>query len=258
VHVRSVVVAAVVAVSIAGSSGAAADASDYGSVRDVRAVRTALQTYERNFCATMMPPPVSRCFANRDDMHGVTVIGAYAIGTRGVAPATYQELFHRAKRTWSLVRSSAAVGFAATELVQSGVPPTAARQLVAHDETALSASQPQAPERHCIHTAVRSVEPYFKDDPSSGAVVQVFGRIYDPYRGTLPPSVQERGHTALLQIRPGDRVQVCLVQAPTPDRSHPHGCDPARDERGRWYRLFDYRLRRAFADPNANHGCGGA
>lgn len=52
----------------------------------------------------------------------------------------------------------------------------------------------------------------------------------------------------------GDKVQVCLLYTPSKD---PY-CDPSKDERGRIYRVYNYRLRSAYQGWNANHGCGGA
>jgi len=128
--------------------------------------------------------------------------------------------------------------------------------LIAHDRNARNAGQPLSPEVHCIHTQASNVDTYFPNQRSSGADVRFFGRIYDPYQGTLAPELIERGYSPLMQMRRGDRVQVCLVYVPTVERTS--RCRPAHDPRGRWYRAFDYRLRRAFTAPNANHGCGGA
>jgi hypothetical protein len=57
-----------------------------------------------------------------------------------------------------------------------------------------------------------------------------------------------------LRERPGDRVQLCFLGhiegAP--------GCKPATDDRGRLYRVYDYRLHAAWTTSNSQHMCGGA
>jgi hypothetical protein len=57
-----------------------------------------------------------------------------------------------------------------------------------------------------------------------------------------------------LRERPGDRVQLCYLGhvegAP--------GCNPAADDRGRLYRVYDYRLHAAWTATNSQHVCGGA
>jgi hypothetical protein len=112
-----------------------------------------------------------------------------------------------------------------------------------------------APAPRCVETTVRSVSTYFENDPDSGWDVILNGRIRDPYLGTLEPRLTDRSGTNYGVIRHGDRVRVCLEQAPDPQ---PGVCDPRTDPRGRIYRVYDYRLRATFEAPNGNHGCGGA
>jgi len=50
--------------------------------------------------------------------------------------------------------------------------------------------------------------------------------------------------------RVGDKVQVCLIKVP----AH---C-PEGDDRGREYRVYDYRQKAAYTMINSQHGCGGA
>ena len=53
---------------------------------------------------------------------------------------------------------------------------------------------------------------------------------------------------------PGDRVQLCYL-------GHVEGaqeCHPATDDRGRLYRVYDYRLHAAWSATNSEHSCGGA
>ena len=55
--------------------------------------------------------------------------------------------------------------------------------------------------------------------------------------------------------RPGDKVQVCLIAVPK-------GC-PKGDDRGKFYRVFDYRHKAAYQKASyqmadSQHMCGGA
>ncbi len=50
--------------------------------------------------------------------------------------------------------------------------------------------------------------------------------------------------------KPGDRVQVCLVWVPT-------DCPPG-DDRGKTYRVYDYKQRRSYVMIDSGHMCGGA
>lgn len=50
--------------------------------------------------------------------------------------------------------------------------------------------------------------------------------------------------------RAGDKVQVCLVAVPK-------NCPPG-DERGKVYRVFDYRQKAAYEMGDSQHVCGGA
>jgi hypothetical protein len=247
---------AIAAMLAAGCVPAAA--TDYGAVRDVKAARTAVQREIRAECTALWRIWRTReCIADQARVHEVTTVGSYAIVSRGEAPGAYQMLLHRRTGRWSVVApSSGGDGFVIAELAAYHVPATIAKRLIAHDRNARNAAEPLGPEVHCIHTEALSVETYFPNDRGSGASVRFFGRIYDPYRGTLAPVLVQRGYSPLMQMRRGDRVQVCLVSIPEQERGS--RCRPWHDERGRWYRVFDYRLRRAFTAPNANHGCGGA
>jgi hypothetical protein len=107
----------------------------------------------------------------------------------------------------------------------------------------------------CIETRIASVSPYFEGQPDSGWDVSFAGRIRDPYRGTIVPHLTDRSGTDYRALHAGDRVEVCLVEAPAPERGI---CDPRADPRGRVYRVYDYRLRVAYTALNSAHGCGGA
>ncbi|HEY5146034.1 MAG TPA: hypothetical protein VII82_04675 [Polyangiaceae bacterium] len=58
----------------------------------------------------------------------------------------------------------------------------------------------------------------------------------------------------VVRERPGDRVQLCYL-------GHVEGtqaCNPKTDDRGRLYRVYDYRLHMAWSATNSEHACGGA
>ncbi|MEA2787120.1 MAG: hypothetical protein QOF71_3224 [Candidatus Eremiobacteraeota bacterium] len=234
-----------------------AAAADYGPARDVHDARAALQRESSAHCKKLLRVwTMQGCLSDQSSIHDVTAIGDYAIVSRSEPPGVYQTLLVRRKREWRYHASSGGDGFVPAELHAYGVPREIAARLIAHDRNARNAAQPLRPEVHCIHTEASTVDTYFPNERASGAMVRFFGRIYDPYQGTLPPALIQRGYSPLMQIRRGDRVQVCLVYVPVIERTS--RCRPAHDTRGRWYRVFDYRLRRAFTAPNANHGCGGA
>jgi hypothetical protein len=117
------------------------------------------------------------------------------------------------------------------------------------------ASAVAAAREHCIATTIRSVSTYFEGVPDSGWDVIFAGRIYDPYQGRLPARITDRSGTDYGRLRAGDRVRVCLVDSPAPERGV---CDPRSDPRGRIYRVYDERLRVTYVAPNGEHGCGGA
>jgi hypothetical protein len=54
--------------------------------------------------------------------------------------------------------------------------------------------------------------------------------------------------------RAGDRVQVCFLGGPAPTKY----CNPDQDDRGRNYRVYDYRQRKQYWGMNSEHDCGGA
>ena len=113
-------------------------------------------------------------------------------------------------------------------------------------------ARPPAP---CIETRIQSVSTYFEGQPDSGWDVGFTGRIGDPYRGTIVPHLTDRSGSDYRALHAGDRVKVCLVEAPSPERGI---CDPHVDPRGRVYRVYDYRLHAAYTALNSAHGCGGA
>jgi hypothetical protein len=52
----------------------------------------------------------------------------------------------------------------------------------------------------------------------------------------------------------GDRVRVCLISVPKKTEA----CDPAADERGRQFLIYDRALSVAMLFSNGEHDCGGA
>jgi hypothetical protein len=54
--------------------------------------------------------------------------------------------------------------------------------------------------------------------------------------------------------RPGDKVQLCLISVP-----YEADCpNVGRDQRGRIYRVYDYKANAVYRMQNSEHGCGGA
>ena len=62
------------------------------------------------------------------------------------------------------------------------------------------------------------------------------------------------GNGVMTAEHPGDRVQVCFLGGPAPTT----GCNPDTDNRGRNYRVFDYKQRKQYWGGNGEHDCGGA
>jgi hypothetical protein len=62
------------------------------------------------------------------------------------------------------------------------------------------------------------------------------------------------GNAIMAAERRGDKVQVCYLGGPAPTKY----CDPDKDDRGRNYRVYDYRQRAQYWGGNEEHDCGGA
>lgn len=121
----------------------------------------------------------------------------------------------------------------------------------------------------CVDTTVKAVTPRLvsagqktyskKDFQQSGVEVTFNTRLgADP---AVPSAVvgvthyqDSAGNNVMMAERPGDRVQVCLVQVPAPTKF----CDPDADPRGRVYRVWDYRQKAQYDGMNSEHDCGGA
>jgi hypothetical protein len=62
------------------------------------------------------------------------------------------------------------------------------------------------------------------------------------------------GNNIMSSEHPGDRVQVCYLGGPAPTKY----CNPDKDNRGRNYRVYDYKLHQQYWGGNSEHDCGGA
>jgi len=62
------------------------------------------------------------------------------------------------------------------------------------------------------------------------------------------------GNNIMAAEHRGDRVQVCYLGGPAPTKY----CNPDQDDRGRNYRVYDYRQHQQYWGGNSEHDCGGA
>jgi hypothetical protein len=120
----------------------------------------------------------------------------------------------------------------------------------------------------CVDTTVVSVEPrlvaegqkkFSAQDFESGVDVVFKTHLgSDPAHPHLFASVTHYGglpgNEIMVRERPGDKVQVCFLSRPAPTLA----CNPDQDERGRIYRVYDYRQRAQYSGMNTEHDCGGA
>jgi hypothetical protein len=121
----------------------------------------------------------------------------------------------------------------------------------------------------CVDTTVRSVTPRLEsagqttftaeDFKQSGvAVVFATGLGIQPLFSSGTASVvhyqDTTGNSIMAAERAGDRVQVCYLGGPAPTQY----CNPDKDDRGRNYRVYDYRQRAQYWGGNEEHDCGGA
>ncbi len=121
----------------------------------------------------------------------------------------------------------------------------------------------------CVDTTVVSVTPRLQtfgqktfttaDFEQSGVEVS-----FSTHLGVDPLFPKERasvthyqgldGNDIMMSERPGDKVQVCFLAVPAPTKF----CNPDKDDRGRLYRVYDYRQHASYAGWNSEHTCGGA
>jgi hypothetical protein len=120
----------------------------------------------------------------------------------------------------------------------------------------------------CVKTTVTSVEPrlvaegqtkFSAQDFENGVDVRFKTHLgADPAHPHMFASVTHYGglpgNEIMFRERPGDKVQVCFLSRPAPT----DGCNPDQDERGRVYRVYDYRQHEQYSGMNTEHGCGGA
>ncbi|UBF27851.1 hypothetical protein K9N68_08090 [Kovacikia minuta CCNUW1] len=109
----------------------------------------------------------------------------------------------------------------------------------------------------CEDSVVTKVGTYFENDPSSGFYAVFQSKLgVEQFPDTRAAVVDRAAGTdsVLAQQKVGDKVQVCLIGSPAKDQY----CDPEKDSRGRFFRIYSYRLKAAYTGTNANHLCGGA
>ena len=107
----------------------------------------------------------------------------------------------------------------------------------------------------CTESVVTEMRTYFKDDPSSGFYAVFRSKLgVEKFPDQFASVVLRNPDPVMAKQKVGDKVQVCLTNFPDPGAS----CNPSKDSRGRFYRVYNYRLKEAYSGPNANHLCGGA
>ncbi len=99
----------------------------------------------------------------------------------------------------------------------------------------------------CADTFIKTVGTRLVDG-STGAPIEGSGTSVELTNGIYLVSYDEV--PTLKQAIVGEKVNVCLV-------SIPKNCPPG-DNRGRTYRLFNYRTRQTVTLPDSQHMCGGA
>ncbi len=121
----------------------------------------------------------------------------------------------------------------------------------------------------CVATTVKIVEPRLtadgqkvfttRDFEQSGVVVE-----FNTFLGSDPANPHLRaavthyegtpGNNIMMRERVGDKVQVCFLSRPAPTAY----CNPDKDDRGRLFRVYDYRQHAQYSGMNGEHDCGGA
>jgi hypothetical protein len=121
----------------------------------------------------------------------------------------------------------------------------------------------------CVDTTVRIVEPRLtadgqktftaRDFDESGVVVE-----FNTFLGSDPANPRLRatvthyegtaGNNIMMRERVGDKVQACFLSRPAPTVY----CNPDKDDRGRVFRVYDYRQHAQYSGMNSEHDCGGA
>ncbi len=120
----------------------------------------------------------------------------------------------------------------------------------------------------CVDTTVSEVTPRLVNEGQTHftaadyqAGVQVFFNtglgitpLFSHGRAAVVHYQNVPGNGVMAAEHSGDRVQVCYLGGPAPTRF----CDPDKDDRGRNYRVYDYKTHKQYWGMNSEHGCGGA
>ncbi|MER3434426.1 MAG: hypothetical protein C4288_13615 [Leptolyngbya sp. ERB_1_1] len=109
----------------------------------------------------------------------------------------------------------------------------------------------------CEDSVVTKKGYYFENQPNSGSYAQFKSRLGVTQFKDATAAVVDRSaapNSVLAKQQVGDRVQVCLVGYPNKDQY----CNPDRDPRGRYYRIYHYRQKAEYSGTNGDHLCGGA
>jgi hypothetical protein len=109
----------------------------------------------------------------------------------------------------------------------------------------------------CEDSVVTKKGYYFENQPDSGSYAQFKSKLGVTQFQNITVSVVDRSaapDSVLAKQQVGDRVQVCLVGYPASNQY----CNPNRDPRGRYYRIYNYRQKAEYSGTNGNHLCGGA
>jgi hypothetical protein len=124
---------------------------------------------------------------------------------------------------------------------------------IAEDERIEQPAQPY----QCEDSVVTKVGYYFEGMPDSGIYAKFKSKLGVTHFKDETVGVVDRTmplNPVMAKQKVGDNVQVCLLSMPTKDQF----CNPDRDPRGRYYRIYHYRLQAAYVGTNGNHLCGGA
>jgi hypothetical protein len=121
----------------------------------------------------------------------------------------------------------------------------------------------------CVDTTVVTVTPrlvggnqttFTKADFESSGVVVTFATnlgltaSFPKERVNVTHYQDTAGNALMASEKRGDRVQVCFLGYPSPEKY----CDPDKDDRGRSYWVYDYKRHAAYDGMNSEHDCGGA
>jgi len=120
----------------------------------------------------------------------------------------------------------------------------------------------------CVNTTVLLVGPRLVSDDQKTFTKEEFEQTgveveFNTFLGSDPVNHMQAavvhyqdtpGNKIMMNERPGDRVQVCFLSRPAPTLT----CNPDEDNRGRMFRVYDYRQHAQYDGMNSEHFCGGA